>query len=383
MGEIENLSVKVKNFKCFGDEPQGFESIKPVNIIIGRNNSGKSSLLLLFKHLLQNEIKFSENLNHNSITPEIFLKSKLEENEVKNVFSESTRGGDVPGHNHWEFGKQFVGTELTWRLNHNHDHQFLDIGTCNNGTKPFDLFPSLKRYQQQLANHISNPLRQLAFKHISAERDIIPESDKVKNYVVECNGNGITNLIQNYLNKDYLPRKIIEEDLLLELNKILNPDIQIEKIVCELLADNRWEIKLFEKSKGYIALSQSGSGLKTIIHVLVNLFLVPKVESNDLSKYIFGFEELENNLHPALLRRLLSYIYNTAINEKCTFILTTHSSVEIDQFSKSPEAQIIYIQHNGTSAQCHCVKTYIENSGILDDLDIRASDMLQSNGIIW
>lgn len=36
---ILDNSIKVKNYKCFGDEEQGFEKIFPINIIIGRNNS--------------------------------------------------------------------------------------------------------------------------------------------------------------------------------------------------------------------------------------------------------------------------------------------------------------------------------------------------------
>ena len=39
-----DISIKIKNYKCF-IEPEGFDEIKRMNIIIGRNNSGKSSLL--------------------------------------------------------------------------------------------------------------------------------------------------------------------------------------------------------------------------------------------------------------------------------------------------------------------------------------------------
>ncbi len=42
---IIDQSIKIKNYKCFGNEPQGFEKIYPINIITGKNNSGKSSLI--------------------------------------------------------------------------------------------------------------------------------------------------------------------------------------------------------------------------------------------------------------------------------------------------------------------------------------------------
>ena len=42
---MKNISIKISNYKCFGDEPQGFDEIRPINLIVGRNSSGKSSLL--------------------------------------------------------------------------------------------------------------------------------------------------------------------------------------------------------------------------------------------------------------------------------------------------------------------------------------------------
>ena len=40
-------SIKIKDYKCFLKENdyQGFDDIKPINVIIGKNNSGKSKLL--------------------------------------------------------------------------------------------------------------------------------------------------------------------------------------------------------------------------------------------------------------------------------------------------------------------------------------------------
>ena len=86
---------------------------------------------------------------------------------------------------------------------------------------------------------------------------------------------------------------------------------------------------------------------------------------------------------PGLQRRLLTYLRKTAKDNGCCIILTTHSNVIIDLFSKDEEAQIIHVVHNGEYATAKSVKTYVENRGILDDLDVRASDLLQANGIVW
>lgn len=167
-----------------------------------------------------------------------------------------------------------------------------------------------------------------------------------------------------------------------DLNKIVSPDVFFESITVKRVGGN-WEIFLKEKDKGPIPLSNSGSGLKTILLVLINIILVPKKEDIPLSRYIFVFEELENNLHPAIQRRLLAYIRDISMHHQAIFFITTHSNVVIDLFSKDRNAQIYHVVQNASVATAKLVTTYIETSGILDDLDIRASDLLQSNGLIW
>lgn len=88
-------------------------------------------------------------------------------------------------------------------------------------------------------------------------------------------------------------------------------------------------------------------------------------------------------MHPAVQRRLLSYIREVALEKNAIFFITTHSNVVIDLFSKDQFAQICHITQVDGETKLKQVTTYIEASGILDDLDIRASDLLQSNGLIW
>ncbi len=49
LGDVPWISLKVANLKCFRD-PQGFERVEAVNVIVGRNNSGKSTLLDLLQY---------------------------------------------------------------------------------------------------------------------------------------------------------------------------------------------------------------------------------------------------------------------------------------------------------------------------------------------
>jgi len=369
---MREVSIKIKNYKCFGDSLEGFNSILPINVIIGRNNSGKSSLLDLIKYAIRPYDLSS--LGHNDQKPEVILTAPLSEKELKKVFHPHASGGSVPGHTHWEFGKRWINKKLTVKLELKDQMTFLRIDP------PFTQ-NTMEEYQRNLAREKINPFSNKQFKHLRAERDIRPEGDHEG--LVNENGSGATNIIQQFINKVALPSDLVEKTFLNELNKIMEPDASFTDIVVQQIEGDSWEVFLEEKGKGRIALSQSGSGLKTVLLVLVYIYLVPHLEKHDLSSYIFAFEEIENNLHPALQRRLFLYIREIAVKSGAVFFLTTHSNVVIDLFNSDQEAQLIHVAHDGNEAKTHQVKAFIERQGVLDDLDIRASDLLQSNGVIW
>ena len=75
MESLQGVSLKCQNFKCFAEEPQGFDKIKPVNVIIGRNNSGKSTLLDLIHYAT--EMTDIAHLGHKGTVPKIFLSFEL------------------------------------------------------------------------------------------------------------------------------------------------------------------------------------------------------------------------------------------------------------------------------------------------------------------
>ena len=369
---MKDVSVKFRNYKCFGEELQGFESIFPINIIVGRNNSGKSSLLDLIKYAIS---PFDlRPLAHKGQTPEVVLSVRLSVDDLKKVFRPGERGGGIGVTvDHWDFGSRWVGERITVQLDADKTKKFMKLSTS--------LPKEAIGFEGQLARHFINPLESTIFKHLKAERDMHPEQDT--DMSVKDNGVGATNIIQQFINKASLPSKLVEERLLEELNKIMQPDASFTDIVVQQLENGFWEVYLEEESKGRIALSQSGSGLQTILLVLVFLYLVPAKEKENIDRYIFAFEELENNVHPALQRRLFLYLRDFALASNTHFFITTHSNVVIDLFSSDAEAQLIHTTHDGKKATASRVRAYVQRREILDDLDIRASDLLQSNGVVW
>lgn len=378
MAGLDETIVKIKNYKSFGPEEQGYTGIRPVNLIIGKNNTGKSTLLDLVDYATRP--KDLGHLGHRGQRPEVTVVSKLTEAELSRVFQDSTSGGPIPG-SHGAFGRRWIGQLLTWRLEPQADTGGRGQQSFVSIDPPFDL-PNMRAYEQRLASTVKNPFSEHTFKKLLADRDIVPEHDKSEK-MVSPNGDGTTNIFHHFINKAELPRELVEETVLGELNEIFKPDANFTDLVVQQLEDERWELYLEEAEKGTVPLSHTGSGIKTMLLVLAFLHLVPYVEDKPLSSYLFGFEELENNLHPALQRRLLLYLRRVAVERKCTFFLTTHSNITIDLFANDNSSQIIHVTHDQQQAFVRTVTTYVDNKGILDDLDVRASDLLQSNGVVW
>jgi hypothetical protein len=374
MADLTTVALRISNYKCFGEAAQGYDQILPINLIIGRNNSGKSTLLDLIDYAV--EPKELIRLGHKGQVPKVTLTDTLTEEELRSVFSPNASGGGVPGPGtHWDFGQKWVGARLTVGFPLNKEFNFVSL------EPPFN-YANFQDYEHSLAIRKTYPFQRLRFRRLSPDRDIRPEPDENERRI-QPNGTGATNVIQSFINKAALPRELVEDTLLHELNLIFEPDAQFTDIIVRQLGDGTWEVYLGEIGKGRIPLSHTGSGVKTILLVLAFLYLIPVIDGRDLSDYLFGFEELENNLHPALQRRLLTYLRQVANTKGCRFFLTTHSNVAIDLFARDPLAQIIHVTHNRECAAAKRVTTYIDNRGVLDDLGIRASDILQANGIVW
>lgn len=371
VADLGRTSLKIKNYKSFGATEHGYEGIRPINLIIGRNNTGKSTLLDLVAYAT--EPTNLRSLGHRREEPQVTVSDRLREDALRAIYQENTGGGSIGG-NHWEYGRSWIGKPITWILEPDNKLSFV-------ATDPPIRVPDHLTHHS-LAEKNQNPFAAYIFKKLLADRDIIPEQEGLGE-TIDPNGSGATRTIHHFINRVGLPSELVEENLLDELNEIFEPDGTFTDIVVQQRNDERWELYLQEEEKGRVPLSHTGSGMKTVLLVLSFIRLIPHIENRPLTDYLFGFEELENNLHPALQRRLLLFLRKVAVEEGCRFFLTTHSNVAIDLFANDRASQIIHVTHNRQEASVRSVTTYVDNRGILDDLDVRASDLLQSNGVVW
>jgi putative ATP-dependent endonuclease of OLD family len=366
---LGDVSLKVSKYKCFGNKHQGFDKILPINVIIGKNNSGKSTLLDLIKSAISPESLLPREAN-------VILSVKITAPQIQSVFPANSYGGALHNYiNHYEYGKKFIDSKISFQLDGSKKH-FI-------GTELKIDVPEVVQDFKRLGETISNPFHNLHFLSIAAERNIIPEGANFNSIDTKPDGSGMTNLVSGILNKIIYDSKLIEKKLLDELNNIIKPDIEFTDIITQLNNDSHWEIN-FEIADGTrIALSKMGSGIKTILQVLLNTIVIPNVQNLEYPRCVFAFEELENNLHPSMQRRLFKYLINFSQKHNSIIFITTHSNVVIDIFSDNPSAQILHVKKELDETIVYSTQSFSSHKQILDDLEIKASDILQSNGVIW
>lgn len=377
-------SIKFRGHNCFKTEWTGFDPVRPINLIIGRNNTGKSRLLDLAQVLCTGKLT-GNGWQYQCLT-------ELDEKLLRSTFQENTSGGALNG-NHWgDHGRHFVNAAVSWEFDEHQTPKNISLDSPERLESPWGPESANMRLQMItsiLPKDVAHPLKGTSFRHLLADRDIRPEVAST-NLELASDGIGATNIIRRHIvtSNSAFPREIIQIQLLGALNKIFAGDGKFTEIQVKVHDDSsesgeKWEIFLGEEKKGLISLSNSGSGLKTVILVLLNLLVIPRINGNSASNFTFAFEELENNLHPSLLRRLLQYIEAYAVAENCVVFLTTHSSVALDLFGLSKHAQIIHVRHDGEAASANMVAAHFEHIGVISELGARPSDLLQANGVIW
>ena len=375
--------LRFKGYKSFTQEYVEILEFEKINVFIGKNNSGKSSCLDIIKDIIDpNELDKNPFLKNGL---EIQLVHALSEEEIRYVFSENAFGGGIPTENHYMFGKNYIGKKMNFRISVEKDYRTRERDFQYQYVENKNVFEAeYNNYWNQFGERMRSLWKEYEFRRLDAERNIVPEVES-NDENINLNGEGASNLIRKIINYSEYDENIVQEELLTALNAIIYPETTYENIKIQQVDDAgelKWEIFLQEKGKRY-ALSKMGSGLKTIILVLANLLIIPKLKAYKNKKIIYAIEELENNLHPALQRKLFEYIYKYAQDNDIMIFLTTHSHVAINTFCDKEGTQIFHVEKQDGVSKMHKIDDYISKTTLLNDLDVRASDILQSNGIIW
>ena len=108
-------TIKIANFKNIGEEPIGFDKIGNLNILVGQNNIGKSTLLQSLDFLLKSS-DFDERTKDNVCIEFSYRPTDV---EIKDRFQPSLSGGSIVG-NHYTYGQRFINKMMTFEYSPKH-----------------------------------------------------------------------------------------------------------------------------------------------------------------------------------------------------------------------------------------------------------------------
>jgi len=361
--------VFFKNYNGFTDKTK-FYFAENITLLIGKNNTGKSSVLDIIGYALDGK-GYRERLNPGNVTAvcEKIQSYFTKENPLS--MQEDTR--------FWtqhdllqRQGKYYPFVVI--------DNEKLDDDELLHEGKYVSILQTSNTSSRYKAD-----LQEYKVLRINAERNIVaePETD-VDNFRISIreDGSGATNLIRAFIYDSDKDEDVIEKQMLTALNDIMQPEAYYESIKIQKDSKNKkWEVYLTEVGGRRVPLSKTGSGLKTVILVLINMLVLTQKRYPG-EKMVYLFEELENNLHPALQRRLFDYIYDNVKDKEDRIVLTSHSPIAINSLYGRKGVGLYHVIKNEHS-ELEQVLEYNGKRSLLDDLDVKASDILQSNGLIW
>lgn len=371
--------IRFKGYKAFAaDTYTELDNLPRVSVIIGKNNSGKSSVIDVMGMMYDRMYAMREEIT--SCAEEIAAEIPITRDMCDRLLSGYT---SIQGYTSGTLWIKSKGRSIGYR-----------VEPEDSGGHIVEWNDRLPLWNSSDANRVESDISRerdtYVFRHVATERNIVPEEEEKIGGTLEdlsSTGRGASNIIRAFLNDSSYDETIIEDTLLKAVNEIMSPEAVFEGIRVQQVQDGygnvRWEVFLKEEGMSRCPLSRMGSGLKTIILVLLNLLVIPELDEYKNKKMVYGFEELENNLHPAMQRKLFEYIYEFAEMHDVQVFITTHSHVAINAFYDKDDAGIFHVYKQDGRAFVKRIESYLDKTRILDDLDVKASDLLQSNGIIW
>ena len=373
---FSDFSIQVDGFKSFSNG-LNMENISPINIIIGKNNSGKSNVIEIVNHAFK-EILVPE--RSGSIFPSIKIS-------FTNTFDELKEKHDLGHYRDYSFDLQEYNKYSVKCLVLLDDDK---SGQMIWRRQPIQVGDRMRNYlETEATDEKIRTLSSCSCLYVQAERTMVPEErlqlQPGSKYLhsIHPNGSGLTNLLRHILNSKS-DAIVIKNLLINKMNEILAPEIVIEDVsILSVKDDDSFEIYVKESGKPPYPLSGLGSGIKTTMQLILNTEVIPDLTSKDRQHLVFTLEELENNMHPSAQRRLYRYIQNYAKNHGSIFFISTHSNIPLNYFfGKTGTSTYHVIQNNGVS-EIVLISGQQKSREILDDLGANPSDLLQSNGIVW
>ena len=299
------MIIKFKNLGPIESGEIDFNNLKGINLIIGKNNTGKTYLSNFIYAVLRN-IRIERTLND-----KIRSTGKRIEN---NNFSDELRETDLPfvfhtNKNRFENTKINIEFDEKDKFTENEKYFLENIEINNVCCFPAERSGAILFYNQLLENR-NNILRQLELSQdINLLKNISRYSEPVNEYIIRLNK------LEEYENK---------EETEIYRNLVKNIDIQ-NIIEGEIIIKSN---QIIYKNENDLELNM---GLvSSTVKTLAGFFLYLKYQAQKGD--IVFIDEIELNLHPENQRKIVKLI-NYLSKQGIKFIISTHSPIiteEID-----------------------------------------------------
>lgn len=202
-----------KGYKSFKEYAE-IEEVEKINIFIGRNNSGKSSCIDIIENLTKAQVLASNKFLKEGL--DIQVIHELSEQQVRDVFSENTYGGRIPGRNHYEFGKNYIGKKMRFSVSTK-----MESYAERRAAFKYEYIMNESIFEKQyngywkkFVNEKVNLWEDCEFRRLDAERNIVAEIESNEEDV-NVNGEGASNLIRKIINYSEYDEKIVMGGILI------------------------------------------------------------------------------------------------------------------------------------------------------------------------
>ncbi|BDX06180.1 ATP-dependent nuclease [Planctobacterium marinum] len=372
-------SFKLSGWRSYDLDGVSISGLRKINLIIGPNNSGKSNLSKYFNYLKRvaynhltvgKTIMVSENIDESQtwawekheIKCEIKISCDNETNNNDKVFYKAEDNEVVLDCCHdIQLGSTFLKIKINNQLLFNEDNLIRPDLRMNDWVDPssdvsgfgdnefyWKKFLSSLVFVDPIRHHSRNSTN--LDNHYFDGAKIIDELDELRcDKATPSNWSGYKKKMKLWLSE------ILSET-------VTNIDIVGRDLSFEFESDL------------HFSLEQLGTGVSQIVMLLSHLWI-----NKDKNLNVF-LEEPEANLHPEAVIKLVSIFEKEMTNH--SFFITTHSPSLIDCINENWAVYRTLKTSSGASnitPNDNIIKYY----ETLDSLGVKASQILQSNTVIW